>query len=183
MIIYIDILFFENLILDFIILLTTKIICGTKTKLWKLLLGSVIGSLYTVVTLILDINFLFLKLISSLIIVFVSFGLKNKLYYFKHLGVFYLTTITFGGASLLFVQFQSLFKILLFGIVFGFILIVGVQKLLNRKFSKIWHLKIQYHGREIETDALVDSRKFIEREYNEFTCYYCRKKMFRKIIC
>ena len=101
MIIYVDVIFLENLILDFIILLATSIIVNNKLKIKRLILGSIVGGIYTIYTLISNDN-LFLKIISSLIIVFISFGYKNKKYFLKTLGVFYLTSITFGGGSFMF---------------------------------------------------------------------------------
>ena len=90
MIIYVDVIFLENLILDFIILLATSIIVNNKLKIKRLILGSIVGGIYTIYTLISNDN-LFLKIISSLIIVFISFEYKNKKYFLKTLGVFYLT--------------------------------------------------------------------------------------------
>lgn len=102
MIVYVDVVFFENLILDLIILLATGIICNCKIKFTRLILASGIGSICSIISLILGINQFLLKLLMSFLIVFVSFGFKSKKGFLKNLGVFYLTTITFGGASFMF---------------------------------------------------------------------------------
>lgn len=161
MTIYIDVIFLENLILDFIILLTTKILCSTKIKIWRLLIGSIFGSFYTILSLLIGNELFIYKVLVSIVIILISFGIKSKKYFFKHLIVFYLTTITFGGASLVFIQFKKIFKILFLGVSSGFLLIIVAHKILNKKFSKICELKIRYKGDEIKMKALVDSRKFI----------------------
>ena len=171
MIIYVDIIFLENFILDFIILIAISIIVNNKLKIKRLLFGGALGSVYTVFSLISGNTNIFLKVINSIFIVLISFGFKNKRSFVKNLGVFYLTTITFGGSSFMFlflvnpkkVNYSSGFfrgiypiEMTFLGVIFGFLLIIGVQKILKRKFSKICKIKIAYNGKSIETKALVD---------------------------
>ena len=99
MVIYVDIVFLENLILDFIILLATSIISNNKIHLFRMILASLIGSIYTIISFILEINSLILKIIVSFLIIFICFGFRSKKKFLKNLGVFYLTSITFGGSS------------------------------------------------------------------------------------
>lgn len=96
MIVYVDISFFENLILDFIILLATAIISNNKICFKRLILSSIIGSIYTVGSFIIGINNILLKFVISLLIIWISFGFKSKKRFLKNLGVFYLTSLTFG---------------------------------------------------------------------------------------
>ena len=102
MIIYVDVIFFENLVLDFIILLATGIICNCKIKIWRLIIASAIGSFCTIISFIIGISEFILKIVMSFIIILVSFGFKSKKRLVKNLGVFYLTSITFGGSSFMF---------------------------------------------------------------------------------
>lgn len=101
MIIYIDILFFENVVLDFIIILATGIICNSKINFWRMLFGSIIGSACTTISMIFNFDKILIKLVLSVLIILIVFGYKSKKRFIKYLGVFYLTTITFGGASFL----------------------------------------------------------------------------------
>lgn len=102
MVIYVDIIFLENLVLDFIILLATGIICNCKIKLWRLILASSIGSLCTIISFIIGVSEFVLKIFMSFIIILISFGFKSKKRFLKNLGVFYLTSISFGGSSFMF---------------------------------------------------------------------------------
>ena len=99
MIIYVDVLFIENLILDFIIILATEIICNVKFKFGKTMFASCIGSLITVFCILKNINQFVVKIFLSAFLIFIIVGFKNKKRFIKVLSVFYLTTITFGGTS------------------------------------------------------------------------------------
>lgn len=194
MVVYIDVVFLENLILDFIILLATGIIYNGNFKIWRLLLASIVGSAFIVIDFIIELNGVFelvLKMVMSFVMIAISFGVKSKKSFLKHLVVFYLTSITFGGASFMFLfwvnpkeiiykagHFFGLYpvKMAFIGGIFGFFLIVGVQKMLKRKFMKFCDLAIVYHGKEIKMKALVDTREFVKREYFKFACCDCRKK-------
>ena len=102
MIIYVDVLFLENFFLDFIILLATGIICNNKIKVLKIVLASLIGSFFTIFNLMTNWNQMFLKPFISIIVLLIAFGWIKLKKFIKNLGVFYLTTITFGGASFMF---------------------------------------------------------------------------------
>lgn len=176
MIIYVDILFLENFILDFILLLATKMICGSHWKILRMILASFIGGIYTVFAFASGLRNSIVDFIVSLLMVWISFGIQNKRYFQKHLGVFYLASIVFGGASLLFASFDKLFKVLICGAITGFVLVVGIQKLLQKKFEKICEIEIGYQGKSVKTKALIDSRQFIKRKNFKFTSHYCRRK-------
>lgn len=101
MIVYVDVIFLENLILDSIILLATGIICNRKISVFKIAVASIIGSLYTIFSWFIKKDFIIFKIIISLILVLISFGFDSRKSFLKNLGVFYLTSITFGGSAFL----------------------------------------------------------------------------------
>lgn len=176
MIIYVDILFLENFILDLILLFATKIICGSHRKVLRMILASSVGGIYTVFTFAISFQNIVVDFIAALFMVWISFGFQNKKYFLKHFSVFYLASITFGGASLFFTRFDKLFQVLIFGIITSFSLVVGTQKLLRKKFEKICEIEIEYQGKRVKTKALIDSRQFIKRKNFKFTSHYCRRK-------
>lgn len=97
--IYLDLVFFINFMFDFLLLLTVKIILKRQTSWKKILLGSLIGAL-SIFFLFLPLNsvFLFLlKVIISLCMIAVSFGIKNKKIYFQNLLYLYFSSIILGG--------------------------------------------------------------------------------------
>lgn len=116
MTIYIDIIFLENLFMNFIILYACEIILKCKIRIIRTLLSSVIGSIYAIMYYISYLKIfsnIFLKIILSFVIVYIAFIPKNIKSFFKGLIVFYLTSFTFGGVAFAFLYFVKPEKILM----------------------------------------------------------------------
>ena len=116
MTLYIDIIFLENLFMNYIILYATGIIIKAPIKLIRTFLSSAIGSIYAVVSYmsILEIcSNIFLKIMLSITMVYVGFNPKNAKSFFKQLIIFYLTSFTFGGVAFALLYFISPQKILM----------------------------------------------------------------------
>ncbi|MBQ2640101.1 MAG: sigma-E processing peptidase SpoIIGA [Bacilli bacterium] len=95
--IYLDLLLIINFFFDFIIIYGTKYILKITTKLYRIILGSLFGSL-TIILLFLPLNSLLLfvyKILISIFIILISFGKRN---FFKNLLYFYLISIILGGS-------------------------------------------------------------------------------------
>lgn len=97
--IYIDLILFLNFALDFIILLTTSILLKRNTKLIRVFIGSLIGSITVLVLFIPFTTFsLFvMKIILSVIIVISTFGYVDIKYTLNNLFYFYIISIILGG--------------------------------------------------------------------------------------
>lgn len=110
MTIYIDIIFLENLFMNYIILFATGTILKAPIKIMRTLISSIIGSIYAIVsymsTLEIYSNTL-LKIILSISMVYIAFGSKNIKQFFKQLIIFYLTSFTFGGVAFALLYFIS----------------------------------------------------------------------------
>lgn len=114
--IYIDIIFLENLFMNYIILYATGIILKAPIKIIRTFLSSTIGSIYAVIDYmsILKISSnIFLKIILSVSMVYIAFNPKNIKSFFKELIIFYLTSFTFGGVAFALLYFISPQKILM----------------------------------------------------------------------
>ena len=110
MTLYIDIIFLENLFMNYIILYATGIIIKAPIKLIRTFLSSVIGSIYAALTYmsVLEIySNIFLKIMLSITMVYVGFNPKNIKNFFKQLIIFYLTSFTFGGVAFALLYFIS----------------------------------------------------------------------------
>ena len=99
MTIYLDALFFLNFFFDFLLLLTVSITLKRNVKLRKVFFGSLIGSI-SIFSLFLNFNnitlFLF-KIILSLIMISITFGIKDKKYLINNMAYFYMTSVVLGG--------------------------------------------------------------------------------------
>ena len=110
MTIYIDIIFLENLFMNYIILYATGIILKAPIKIIRTFLSSTIGSIYAIISYmsILKISSnIFLKVILSISMVYIAYNPKNIKSFFKELIIFYLTSFTFGGVAFALLYFVS----------------------------------------------------------------------------
>ena len=102
MTIYIDIVLLENLIMNYIILFTTALIIKLKIKNIRILLASLLGAIYSVVAYIRILELyssMILKIILSILIVYIAYNPQNVKQLCKAILIFYLTSFVFGGAA------------------------------------------------------------------------------------
>ena len=110
MTLYIDIIFLENLFMNYIILFATGIIIKSQIKIIRTLISSVIGSIYAVLSYMSILKIysnIFLKIILSFSMVYIAFNAKSIKTFFKQIIIFYLTSFTFGGVAFALLYFIS----------------------------------------------------------------------------
>lgn len=101
MAIYLDIIWALNFLFDSLLLYLTAILLKRDVRLWRILMGGLIGS----VIILLSITPLhsysshpMVKLLFSVVMVMAAFGFKRLTYFLKGLMTFYLTTFLIGGS-------------------------------------------------------------------------------------
>lgn len=183
MTIYIDVVFIENLIMNYIILYGTAIISKVTPKQIRLIIASTIGAIYAIIAYmsILKIYSTFiLKIILSIIIIYIAFNPQNIKTMLKQLILFYLASFVFGGAAFfliyvvkpqdiilrngVFVGTYPL-KIAILGAIVGFSIIVLAFKIVRNKLSKkslFCNVKIKLNNNEIDTTALIDTGNLLK---------------------
>lgn len=183
MTIYIDVIILENLIMNYIILYATSIISKIKANPIRMILSSLIGAIYAIISFISQMQIysnLFFKIILSIIMIYLSFNPKNTKQLLKQLLMFYLISFVFGGAVLSLLYFikpqellikNGLFlgtyplKTVFLGGIVGFIIIKISVKIIKNKLSKtdiFYDLKIILEGKEIKTKAMLDTGNLLK---------------------
>ena len=183
MTIYIDVVFIENLIMNYIILFATGIIIKIKIKHMRLILASVLGAIYSIVAYmsILEIySSIILKIILSIIIVYIAFNPQNVKNMWKDIVIFYMTSFVFGGAAFALIYIikpqdilmkNGLFlgtyplKTIILGAIIAFIIIVTSFKIVKSKISKkdmFCTIKVKLNQQEIETKAMIDTGNLLK---------------------
>jgi len=96
MIVYLDLVFLINFIMDFYILSSVKFLLRLNTKVIRIILGSLVGSLSLILLFFEMNNILFnsLKIIISLLMTLITFG---KSEFFNKLFYLYIVSIVLGG--------------------------------------------------------------------------------------
>lgn len=183
MTIYIDVVFIENLIMNYIILFATSIIIKVKVKHIRLILASSLGAIYSIIAYmsILEMySSVILKIILSVIIVYISYNPQNVKNMWKYLVIFYMTSFVFGGAAFALIYIvkpqdilmkNGLFlgtyplKTIILGTIVAFVVIVTSFKLVKSKISKkdmFCTIKININKVEIETKAMIDTGNLLK---------------------
>ncbi len=99
-VVYIDVLFCINLIINYLILVATSAILKRKDSRWRIFVGAMLGALYSVFIFFPSLGLFYgslAKFLFSLSIIVVAFKFKSLLEYIKLLVFFYFITLAFGG--------------------------------------------------------------------------------------
>lgn len=183
MTIYVDVVLIENLIMNYIILLATGLILKIKIKHIRLIIGSLLGAIYTIIGYIgiLEIYSSFiLKIILSIMIVYIAYYPQTLKKMWKELLFFYLTSFVFGGVafSLIYIvkpqeiiMKNGLFlgtyplKTVILGAIVAFVIIITAFKIIKNKISKkdlICEITVEIEGKKIITKALIDTGNMLK---------------------
>ena len=158
--IYLDIYFLINYLFDFISLLTVSLILKRRIKLYRIILGSLIGSI-SIITLFIRMNsfgLLILKILLSIFIILITFNYKDKKYFFNNIYYFYIIEIILGGFIFLLKNNISNNNILyiLLGILFIIIFIKNITSLKNN-YNKYLNIRININNKEYIFNAFLDT--------------------------
>ena len=183
MTIYVDVVLIENLIMNYIILLATGLILKTKLKHLRLIIASLLGAIYSIVAYI---NFLeiysnfFLKILLSVIIVYIAFNPQTMKKMWKSILIFYLTSFVFGGAAFALIYIirpqdilmknglflgTYLLKTVILAAIVAFIVIITAFTIVKTKVTKkdmFCNIEIKLNGKILKTKALIDSGNMLK---------------------
>lgn len=97
--VYIDIVLLLNLFFDFTLLFTINYILKRRAKLYKLFLGSIIGSLSTLLLFlsITNTELFIYKIVISILMIITTFDFKSLKYTLKNIFYLYILSIFLGG--------------------------------------------------------------------------------------
>ena len=183
MTIYLDVVFIENIIMNYIILYGTAIIAKIIPKHIRLILASTVGAVYAIIAYMSILKIysnIILKVILSIVIVYIAFNPPNIKKTMKELLLFYLTSFVFGGAAFFLIYIlkpqdiiirNGVFvgtyplKIGFIGAILGFIVVITSFKIIKTKISKkslLCNIKIKLQNKQIETIAMIDTGNLLK---------------------
>jgi len=94
--------------MNYIILFATGVIVKTNLKIIRTFISSLIGSIYAIISYVSKIEVfsnILLKVILSMVMIYIAYAAKTVKSFLKQLIIFYLTSFTFGGVALCFIYF------------------------------------------------------------------------------
>lgn len=203
MTIYLDIILMENLCMNYIILFATGMICKANIKQIRLLISSLLGGIYAVLSFapILEIySTLLLKIILSITMIYIAFNPKNLKLLLKQLILFYLVSFAFGGCAfclLYFIRPQDILmrngyltgtypiKIALLGGIVGFVIVNIAFKLVKGRISKkdmFCEIEIFLKEKSISIKAMIDTGNLLKDPISGIPVIVVEKSELKELI-
>ena len=164
--------------MNYIILYAASIILKIKPKVIRLVISSVVGSIYAIIIYITEIPIytsIITKIILSVVMVYIGFNPENIKKMFKQIIIFYLTSFVFGGVALYLIYFlkpqevlikngiyvgEYVLKVIFLGGIVAFVIIKISLKFIKTKFSSkdiYCKIKVLLNGKSIQTTAMIDT--------------------------
>ena len=202
--IYLDIVLLINFGFDFLLLLSVSLILRRNASIYKLLIGSFIGSI-SILTLFMKINSIqlfFIKLIISILMCISSFKYKNLKYTIKNIIFLYLSSIVLGGAlyllniefsyknqGIIFYKNKLSINFIILIITTPIILYIYIKecKSLKTNYSNYHKVEIKINNETIKCNGFIDTGNKLKDPYKKrpiilMNNNYLEKKDINKII-
>ena len=154
---YIDLFFIFNVIMDYIIIMTTSILLKRRTNHIRMILSSLIGGISSLV-LFTSINKIVIEIVSIVIMILISFGYKGIRYLIKNILYMYILSTLLGGIIYLFnvKVSNSIFLTYLIIIVISIeVMILYIKE--NKKMRSIYnnYYKVDIYFKDREKLSLI----------------------------
>lgn len=202
--IYLDIVLLINFGFDFLLLLSVSLILRRNTRIYKLLIGSFIGSI-SILTLFMKINSIqlfFIKLVISILMCISSFKYKNIKYTIKNIIFLYISSIVLGGAlyllnielsyknqGIIFYKNKLSINFIILIITTPIILYIYIKECKNLKtnYSNYHKVEIKINNETIKCNGFIDTGNKLKDPYKKrpiilMNNNYLEKKDINKII-
>ncbi|KHO62803.1 MULTISPECIES: sigma-E processing peptidase SpoIIGA [Thermoanaerobacter] len=161
---YLDVIFFENLIINYFILSLTRKFSQKDSKPIKLFLGALLGACYVLIIFLLPykmIHEVFAKIILSLLIIYMAFTPKTLKEFLRILAVFYLISFAIGGTifAVLYTARLNLHSLWI-GILIAILLFYTNWDYIVRKSTEkkmLYSIKIEIFQKQVEIKGLLDT--------------------------
>ncbi len=154
---YIDLFFIFNVIIDYIIIMSTSILLKRRTSYIRMILSSLIGGISSLV-LFTSLNKIVIEVVSIIIMVLISFGYKGIRYLIKNILYMYILSTLLGGIIYLFniKVSNSMFLTYLIIIVISIeVMILYIKE--NKKMRSIYnnYYKVDIYFKDREKLSLI----------------------------
>ena len=203
MTIYLDIVFLENALMNYIILYATGFVQKRKMKNFKLIISSVLGALYAIISYLKIIPIYsnpIMKILLSSIMIYVAFNNENIKQMIKNLLLFYLASFVIGGCALAMlymispkrVSFQNgvlvgtyPMKITLIAGLVGFF-IIQYSFSLNKRQMKIkdllCELEIVVNNKKVKMKGYIDSGNTLKDPISKKPVIIVEREVMQEIV-
>ena len=197
MTIYLDIVLIENILLNYVIILSTAIISKEKINIIRITISSVVGGIFAIITYIINfknIGGIFFKIVISFFMMKIAFKINNFKKMLKIILFFYLVSFTFGGIAfmLLFIinpkniiiNENSLvgvypLKVTILAGFTGFVVISFASQIIKNRIIKnnmICDLEIFYNGKSRKVKTMLDTGNLLKEPISNYDVIIVEKE-------
>ena len=203
MTIYLDVVLLENLCMNYIILFALGYILKLKRKHFRIVISAFIGGVYSILAYIhlMEIySNIIVKIIISIVMVYIAYIPKSAKELFKELIFFYLISFAFGGcafALLYFIKPEEILmkngvlvgtypiKIAILGGIVGFILLSISFYIIKRKINRkniYCNLIIYFEKKSIDINALIDTGNMLKDPISNMPVIVVEKESLKALL-
>ena len=184
MTIYVDLVFLLNVFLDFILLMSVSVILTRNAKVSRIILGSIIGGVSTLLLFInlSSITSLFLKLLLGLLMVLTTFGYKSIKYTFNNL--FYLYTLSFSVGGVMYLLMEKGFYnyvILIIGFIIVLFMYIKQIKNYQNNYSNYYSVELYFKNKKYLLTGYLDTGNKLYDSYKHRPVIITSKKINYKL--
>lgn len=200
---YIDIIFVENIIMNYIILFATGLIIKKDIKHLKLFISSTIGATYAIMSYISGLEIYtnqITKFLLSIVMIYIAYNPTNIKKMFKDIVIFYLTSFCFGGAAyylLYYISPQQIkniggtltgsypIKIAILGGILGFFILNIAFNIIKNKVDKtsiFYDIEVFYKEKSVKVKMLLDTGNLLVEPITSFPVIIIEKEKMKEIL-
>ena len=202
MVVYVDIIFIENLIMNYAILYTTFLVKRVKVSKIRILISSIIGAIYSIIIFvpkIEKINNIITKIIISLLMIRIIHKEKKIKEFIELVLMFYLISFTIGGLTFaisflkkgqihsynnsLIIEFPVISSII--GLFIGTFLIKNVFKNMKHLIKKddiFYQLEIYIEKKKSSINAILDTGNMLKDPITKAPVIIVNKNSIKNIL-
>lgn len=191
MIVYVDVVILENIVMNYIILISVGILGKFKIHSFRILISSIFGSTYAIISIyIKNISWILnimVGLIFSIIMIIIAFPKTKFKELYKKIILYYVSSFIFGGIAFA-VSTQITVKVMNLSIISGIIglcfIFITIKIILNRRKMKsmICNIKIFYNNKSIELKGFIDSGNMLKEPISKKDVIIVEKKSLKTLL-
>lgn len=200
---YIDVIFIENIIMNYIILFATGLIIKKDLKHIRIFFSSLLGATYAIMSYISNVGIYKNKIVEfilSIVMIYIAFSPKSIKKMIKNIIIFYLTSFCFGGAAYYLLYYISPeqikningiltgsypIKIAILGGILGFFVInIGFKVVKNKidKHSIYYDIEIGYKENKVKVRVILDTGNLLVEPITSFPVAIIQEDKISEIL-
>lgn len=200
LIVYVDVLVILNTLVNYFILLAIRSITHSYTKRWRIVLGAFIGGISSLLLFLeyLSIIMTMLKVLSGVVMIAATFGIKPIKQFFKNFFFLFAITFLFGGVTYaIYIFFDKDILIYSNGIIYfdvditflvicsvvSYIVITLIARFTDKKSprQKEYYVTVENNGKTFSCLGLMDTGNNLREPFSDYPVVMADKAIFNRV--